>query len=173
MWYNEQFVPSDVYSHASLNPGDIREVVQKREYAEVPWAVQNISERSGLQHQGRSCCPLKGSEGFSLWWKLGPSDLPRPRALEYRVWKSFEGSEYGGLRSFVGWIGLLGGFVVCLFCLLGFSFSFFFLFLILTVTKLKQTHASSGFLGQQWVDVACQAMSLFFQTVGNGSLLTS
>lgn len=41
----------------------------------------------------------------------------------------------------------------------------FICLLILKVTNLKWTHSSSGFLGQQWVDVFCQATTLFFQPV--------
>lgn len=74
--------PSDVYSNASLNAGHIREIMQEREYVEVSWIIQNVSERPGLQHQGRVWRPATHLEGGRLLYcvnYLGHLWSPRTR----------------------------------------------------------------------------------------------
>lgn len=77
----------DVYSNASLNSWNIWKIMQKREYVEVSWIIQNISERPGLQHQGRTRYPstfLGAGEGDLLYCR-GVSCLPKRRRERQRA----------------------------------------------------------------------------------------
>lgn len=96
----------DVYSNATLNSGNIWEIMQKGEYVEVSWIIQNISERPGLQHQGRNQC-LAGLAHRSVAWGMG---LLKPGSLR--------GPERGrpGLLKALRWPGKVFGFAVNLNC---------------------------------------------------------
>lgn len=85
--------PLDVYSNASLNSRNIWEILQKREHVEVSWIVQNLPERPGLQHQGRTRRPrmcLGRAVGLTrLLWLHGASGLPelRTQTPGFRPWQ--------------------------------------------------------------------------------------